>query len=143
VPSRIASHNDLILWKKSVELAGKVYAATRRLPSDERMALSLQLRRSALRVASNVAEGSARRSRAEFLQFLQSARGSLAELETQLLVATDQKLIPEGDDMLRLTAEVRRLLNALITGVRHAAQIAHARSCNHAGQPSPAGHSDC
>src|SRR5262245_32459241 len=75
------SHKDLPVWQQSLALAGKVYAATRSLPSDERFTLDQQLRRSALAIASNIAEGWARGTRTAFLLHLYSARGALLEVD--------------------------------------------------------------
>ena len=124
----ISCHKDLRVWKKSVDLANEVYAATRQLPRDERFVLGDQLRRAALSVASNIAEGSARRSRLEFLQFLHIARGSLAELETQLFIAIDQKLVDPS--LMRHVDDVGRMLNGLITSLANARRLAHARACH-------------
>jgi four helix bundle protein len=85
--SRIDSHKDLFAWQKSVSMAQNVYNATASFPNTERYGLGQQMRRAAISVASNIAEGSARHYRTEFLQFLHVARGSLAELETQALIA--------------------------------------------------------
>jgi four helix bundle protein len=126
----ITSHKDLIVWQKAVVLAGKVYAATRRLPRDERFGLSLQLRRAAISVPSNIAEGSARRTRAEFVQYLHIARGSLSEVETQMMVARDQGLLSSSDCLLADIAEVGRMLNALISRLAVTRQAAHAKACS-------------
>ena len=124
----ITSHKDLIVWQKAVALAGKVYAATRQLPRDERFGLSLQLRRAAISIPSNIAEGSARRTRAEFVQYLHIARGSLSEVETQVLVARDQGLM-SANCLLADIAEVGRMLNALISRLAVNRQAAHAKAC--------------
>lgn len=125
----IRSHKDLIVWQKSVALASKVYAATRRLPSEERFGLNQQLRRAAVSIASNIAEGSARRSRAEFVQFLHIARGSLSEIETQMMIAIDQGFLPESDSPIKEITEVGNLLNGLIRSLLVADRMAHAKSC--------------
>jgi four helix bundle protein len=123
------SHKDLIVWRKSVSLASKVYAATRLLPSEERFGLNQQLRRAAISIASNIAEGSARSSRAEFIQFLHLARGSLSEIETQVMIAVDQGFIKESESPFAEIAEVGRLLNGLIRSLASANRTAHARAC--------------
>lgn len=81
------SYRELIVWQKSMELAEKVYLLVKALPKEETYALSDQMRRAAVSIPSNIAEGHARQSQKEFLQFLCIARGSRAELETQLLLA--------------------------------------------------------
>jgi four helix bundle protein len=77
---RPKSHKDLIVWQKSVALASKIYAATRRIPKEEQYGITSQMRRSALSVPSNIAEGSGRSGRAEYIRYLHIARGSLAKL---------------------------------------------------------------
>jgi four helix bundle protein len=125
----IVSHKDLIVWQKAVVLAGKVYAATRQLPSDERFGLTSQLRRAAISIPSNIAEGSARRTRAEFLQYLHIARGSLSEVETQMLVVRDQGLLSARDCLLEDIEEIGRMLNALISKLAANSRSAHAKAC--------------
>ncbi len=85
----IKSYRDLLIWQKGMALAKQVYAMTRAFPSDERFGLTAQLRRAAISVPSNIAEGQARRGRKEFVQFLSHAEGSLAELDTQLTLAVE------------------------------------------------------
>lgn len=125
----VNSHKDLVVWQKSVSLASKVYTATKSLPAEERFGLNQQLRRAAVSVASNIAEGASRRSTPEFLQFLHIARGSLSELETQIMIAVDQSLIPDFALSLEV-AEVDRLLNGLIRSLVEARKSAHARACS-------------
>jgi len=125
----IMSHKDLIVWQKAVVLAGKVYSATRQLPREERFGLSLQLRRAAISIPSNIAEGSARRTRPEFMQYLHIARGSLSEVETQMMVVRDQGLLSAPDCLLEDIAEVGRMLNALITRLAASSRSAHAKAC--------------
>ncbi|HLS80399.1 MAG TPA: four helix bundle protein [Steroidobacter sp.] len=132
----ISSHKDLIVWQKSVVLASKVYALTRALPSEERFGLTQQLRRAAVSIASNIAEGSARKNRGEFIQFLHIARGSLAELETQMMIALDQKLLECGESPLCDIAETGRLLNGLITRLSAASRLAHAKACENGAEMS-------
>ena len=117
---RHKNHKDLILWQKSMVLATDVHRLTTELPRHELFGLSSQLRRAAVSIPSNVAEGAARRTSREFLSFLHVARGSFAELETQLHLAvsigylTDAALAP----VLGRLDEVGRLLNAVIVGLR-------------------------
>ncbi|MCA3700207.1 four helix bundle protein [Brevundimonas sp.] len=84
----VFGYRDLDVWKLAVDWVEAVYRATSNWPSEERFGLTSQLRRAAVSVASNIAEGAARRSTGEFLQFIGMARGSLAEAETQLLIAS-------------------------------------------------------
>ena len=121
---RRRNHKDLILWQKAMALAGEVHKLTNTLPRHELFGLSSQIRRSAVSIPSNIAEGAARRSTREFINFLHIARGSFAELETQLQLAceigylTDSELAPA----LGRLDEVGRLLNAVITGLRRREQ---------------------
>jgi four helix bundle protein len=126
---RIVSHKDLIVWQKSVALACKVYAASRLLPRDERLGLQSQLRRSAVAVASRIAEGAASQNRARFVQSLLASRCALSELETQYLIAS--RLAP-GDQTHTTQeeiAEVGRLLNGLIRSLVSSDRAAHAKAC--------------
>ena len=80
------AYRDLIAWRKATALALEIYRATQNFPKDELYGLTSQMRRAAVSVASNIAEGKGRNSRKEFAQFLYRARGSLLELETQLFI---------------------------------------------------------
>jgi four helix bundle protein len=89
------SYKDLIVWQKAVAMVTDVYRATRTFPKDETFGLSSQLRRSAVSVASNIAEGQGRLSKGEFRQFLGQARGSLIEMETQVLIGAILGYVPQ------------------------------------------------
>jgi len=84
---RINSYRDLLVWQKGMALAKEVYSMTRRFPDDERFGLIAQMRRAAVSIPSNIAEGQARQGRKEFVQFLSHAAGSLAELDAQVTLA--------------------------------------------------------
>lgn len=116
------SYRDLIAWRKGMLLVTAIYRATQSFPKDEIYGLSSQLRRAAVSVASNVAEGQARYSRREFCRFLSNARGSLAEVETQIMIASDLAYLPpkETDLLLIKAAELGRILNGLITSTKSA-----------------------
>jgi four helix bundle protein len=117
---RRRNHKDLILWQRAIALATDVHRLTNALPRHELFGLSSQIRRAAVSIPSNVAEGTVRRTTREFIAFMHIARGSFAELETQLQMAreigylTDTSLAPV---LVRLD-EVGRLLNAVIVGLR-------------------------
>lgn len=117
------SYRDLIAWQKAMEFVMEVYAATKLFPRDEMYGLASQLRRAAVLIPTNIAEGQARYSPSEFHFFLSRARGSLVEVETQLMIA--QNLLyttPEhGRSLLDKAGELGRVLNGLIGSIRPAA----------------------
>lgn len=107
---------ELVVWQKAMELVTEVYRVSRAFPKEEMYGLTSQLRRAAVSIPSNIAEGQARPNRGEFLQALGYAKGSLAELETQVLVAQNLGYLapPVANQLLERLAEVARLLNGLI-----------------------------
>ena len=114
------SYSDLIVWQKAKALAVDVYRCTECFPRTEIYGLTSQMRRAAVSVASNIAEGQGRLTRGEFTQFLGHARGSLLELQTQFSIALDLKMI-EQDKFVRIekdSQEVLRALNGLIESMR-------------------------
>ena len=112
------NHKDLIVWQKALELAHMVHLATSCFPRHELFDLSSQVRRSAVSVPSNIAEGAARATSREFIHFLHIARGSLAELETQIYLAIQSEYIGNAEPLLWQIEEVGKLLNAVISGLR-------------------------
>jgi four helix bundle protein len=108
-----------VLWQKAMALASATYRVTWSLPRDETFGLTRQIRRAAVSVPSNVAEGSARRTSRDYLAFLHVARGSLAELRTQLLLAREVGCLTDTDlrPLEPQLDEVGRLLNAVIRGL--------------------------
>jgi four helix bundle protein len=82
-----ASYRELVVWQRAVELSLSIYKLTASFPSDERFGLTDQIRRAAVSVASNIAEGYGRTTKGEYLQFLGHARGSIFEVQTQLTIA--------------------------------------------------------
>ena len=95
------SYRELIAWQKGMKLVTEIYEATQRFPSEERYGLTNQLRRASVSLPSNIAEGQARFSQKEFHHFLSQARGSLVEIETQLLIARNLKYLqPAKADIL-------------------------------------------
>ena len=115
---QIRSYRDLEVWQRGMLIAQEVYAVTSGFPDEERFGLALQLRRAAVSIASNIAEGWGRGSRKEFARFLRVARGSLYEVETQLLLAQRLGWV-KADSFDELTAllqaESRQLLALLRT----------------------------
>ena len=90
------SYRDLIAWRKAMQLVTDIYDATRSFPRDELYGLTNQLRRAAVSVPSNIAEGQARFSSKEFHHFLSLARGSLVEIETHLMIAENLGYLPSN-----------------------------------------------
>lgn len=113
------SHKDLILWQKALDLAVHVHRASTALPRSETYGLVSQLRRAAASIPSNIAEGSARSSVREYVYFLRVARGSIAELETQLLLSQRVGYLLEQEvvDLQARIDEVTRILLAVIAGL--------------------------
>jgi four helix bundle protein len=116
----IRGYRDLLVWRKAMDWVEGVYEATSHWPRDERFGLISQIRRAAVSVASNIAEGAARRSTGEFIQFLGISRGSLAEAETQLLLAERLGYLPDSDAdaLLGAAEEISRMLVALIISLK-------------------------
>jgi four helix bundle protein len=113
-------YKDLIAWQRAMDFVSAVYDATDAFPKREMYSLSDQMRRAAVSVPSNIAEGQAHYSNREFLHFLRHARGSLAELETQVLIAQQRKYLNQGqvDDLLKRADELSRILSGLISSLR-------------------------
>jgi four helix bundle protein len=114
------SYKDLIAWQKARKLAAEVYRVTQHFPAKETYGLTAQLRRAAISVVSNIAEGQGRLTKGEFIHFLGQARGSLLEVETQLFVAFDLGYLSQADldRMERETGDVLGLVNRLIASLR-------------------------
>ena len=117
----VQSYRDLIAWQKAMELVTEIYRATHRFPKEELFGLMSQLRRAAVSIPSNIAEGKGRLSKGEFRQFLGNARGSLAELETQILIARNLDYLDEAETnrLLAMVEEVGKILNGLISAVKN------------------------
>jgi four helix bundle protein len=109
---RIVDFKDLIVWKKAMALAKKIYELTARFPAVERFGLASQMRRAAVSAPSNIAEGQGRRGPGEFPHFLAMARGSLAELETQLLLSAEVGFAkpPEVEQLAGDIREIQRMI---------------------------------
>jgi four helix bundle protein len=114
------SYRELIAWQKAMKFVTEVYAATHGFPSEERFGITNQLRRAAVSVPSNIAEGQARFSQKEFHHFLSQARGSLVEIETQVMIAQDLKCLSpsKAEAFLALADELGRILNGLIGSIK-------------------------
>jgi four helix bundle protein len=113
---------DLKVWQRSYQLVLRLYEQTRLLPPQERYALSVQMRRAAVSVIANIAEGSKRRSQPDYARFLNLAEGSLAETECLLRLARDLHLVPAAsiDPLVADAEEIGRMLNSLRRSVLRA-----------------------
>jgi four helix bundle protein len=116
-------YKDLIAWQKAMDLVSALYDATETFPKQETYGLTSQMRRAAISIPSNIAEGQARFSPREFRHFLRHSRGSLAELETQVLIAQRRRYLANSQaaELLRRTDEVSRILSGLIDSLQEAA----------------------
>jgi len=114
------TYSDLEVWQAAMDLVTRVYEITRFFPKEEIYGLTSQLRRAAVSVPSNIAEGKGRSSDKELVQFLNHSRGSLFEIETQVAIARRLSYIAEEpcETILRQTARVGQLLNGLIRALR-------------------------
>jgi four helix bundle protein len=123
----VRAFRDLIAWQKAMDLVEIVYEVTARFPSREVFGLTNQLRRAAVSVPSNIAEGQGRESTRDFLHFLGISRGSLQEVQTQLEIASRLRFIDDGDysRCLSQTDEVARLLHGLSRSLRRSLEPDH------------------
>jgi len=111
---KVNTHHDLDVWKRSISYVTKIYELPETFPSEERFGLISQIRRSAISIPSNVAEGAARRSDKEFLQFLYISLGSVAELETQLIISNNLKFVESSDQLFSELNEIKKMTLGLI-----------------------------
>jgi four helix bundle protein len=114
------SHKDLEVWKKSIDLVEAVYKLTEIFPKSEQFSLSVQMQRSAISVPSNIAEGSGRMSRGDYIRFLYIARGSLLELDTQIEIANRLGYISNerSERICSLSERVLKMLDGLIFSLK-------------------------
>jgi four helix bundle protein len=114
------NYKDLIAWQKAMDLVNVLYDVTEAFPKHEIYSLTNQMRRAAVSVPSNIAEGQAHYSNREFRHFLRHSRGSLAELETQVLIAQRRNYLSElqAAQLLKRTDEVNRILSGLINSLK-------------------------
>ena len=115
--TKIEGYKDLIAWQKAMDLVEAIYRVTEPFPSEEKFGLTSQLRRAAVSIPSNIAEGYSRRSRSDYVRFLDIARGSANEIETQLLIAVRLRVADDEDQtgkVMELAMEVQRILKGLV-----------------------------
>ena len=117
----LKNHKDLKVWQKSYRLCLDIYRTTKKFPKEERYGLTSQIRRAAVSIPSNIAEGYGRKTTADYLRFLYIAYGSICELETQLLLSGDLNYVKQ-ENLKALkdgTEEVERMLKALIKSLEN------------------------
>ncbi|HHE38789.1 MAG TPA: four helix bundle protein [Candidatus Cloacimonetes bacterium] len=113
---RVISHEDLNVWKDSINLVTEIYRLTKDFPQNELYGLTNQIRRSAISIPSNIAEGSGRKSKKEYIQFLYVSLGSIVELDTQLIIAKNLGYLPNKDirtDLLTIKKMLIGLIHSL------------------------------
>ncbi|MEK7640978.1 MAG: four helix bundle protein [Patescibacteria group bacterium] len=119
---KIKNFTDLIVWQKGHKLVLDIYKKTGQFPSTEVFSLTNQLRRAAVSITSNIAEGFSRKTHKEKLQFYFMALGSLSEVQNQLLIARDLNYLDAGlfDQMTLVSIEISKMLNGLMKAIRSA-----------------------
>jgi len=123
--SGIQSYKDLLIWKKGIDIVVFVYQLISDFPKDEIYALSSQIKRSAVSIPSNIAEGYGRHSTQSYIQFIKIARGSLCELETQLLIAEKLNFIKSVNlysDIMKQITEESKMINSFINKLESSKQ---------------------
>ena len=116
----VARYRDLLVWQKAFDLVSEVYRATARFPAREQYGLTAQTRRACVSVVANIAEGAARQHTREFVQHLHVALGSMAELETYLLLSERLRYLPEeaSKALMASASEVGRMLRGLVKSLQ-------------------------
>src|SRR3954453_16003634 len=109
------NYKDLVVWQKGITLAKEIYRLTARFPGEEKFGLVSQMRRAAVSIPSNLAEGQARHTSGEFVQFISHAEGMAAELDTQLILSVELAFFKKPNEIpiCESIEEIRRMLNAL------------------------------
>lgn len=115
----LKNFKELKVWEKSYQLSLSIYKITSKYPDDEKFGLTSQIRRAAVSIPSNIAEGYGRRTRADYIKFLHIAYGSCCELETQMLISIDLNYMnnEKGIEIMDNIKEVERMLKSLITSL--------------------------
>jgi len=116
---KITSHTQLVVWQKAMDVVSDIYKVTKNFPKDEQFGLTSQMRRCAISIPSNIAEGRVRNTTKDFVHFLHIALGSCAELATQLDIAQRQNFVSESryTEIVELLDEVGKMLSALIASL--------------------------
>jgi len=116
--TEIHSHKDLDMWKRSIQMVKELYALTTEFPIEEKYGIVQQMRRAAISVPSNIAEGSGRDSNLEFAHFLSIAQGSLAELETQLIISKELNFTSDIEKFEAHIKSIRLMIRGLSRKLR-------------------------
>ena len=111
------NHKDLAVWKESMKLVKEVYVLLKNFPDKEQFGICSQMRRSSVSIPSNIAEGAGRNSDKELLRFCLISQGSLAELETQLLISAELDYIKSNNEIFNQIIKVRKLLSGYISHI--------------------------
>ena len=117
--SNVTSYKDLLIWQKGIEIVKEVYVLSKKLPKEEVYGLTSQIKRSSISIPSNIAEGWRRNYTKSYVQFLKYSRGSLLELETQIIIAKELDFISDKqfDRVQNLITEESKMLNAFIKSI--------------------------
>ncbi|MFV0141768.1 four helix bundle protein [Empedobacter falsenii] len=115
------THKDLEVWKLAIDFVSEIYLITKQFPEAEKFGLSTQMRRASVSIPSNIAEGAARQSDKEFIQFLYISLGSSAELETQLIIAFNLNFIKQNqlNQLILKQEQIAKMLNGLIKFIKN------------------------
>jgi four helix bundle protein len=129
---QVKTYQQLVAWQRAIALVTDIYRVSSTFPREEIYGLTSQLRRAAVSVPSNIAEGQGRATTGEFVQFLCHARGSLYELETQILICNNlgYVTVEQQQYLMNSVAEVGRVLNGLITSLQKQRRRADALATN-------------
>jgi four helix bundle protein len=131
----MGTHKDLKVWQLSIDLVEKVYKITNCFPKEEMYGLTSQMRRCAVSVPSNIAEGAARKTKNEYLQFLYISLGSLSELETQIEISKRLKFFNDSQ-VEELVEKIRRMLLNLVGYLKNTRQPVSAQTLQHSNAPT-------
>ena len=117
--SEFKSYKDLVAWQKGIQLVTEIYALTRTFPADEKFGLTSQLNRAAVSVPSNIAEGWGRETSKNFIQFLRNSRGSIKEIQTQLIIAKNLGYITSEkfEAVTGMSEEAGKIIHGLIKSI--------------------------
>jgi four helix bundle protein len=112
-------HKDLDVWKQAMVLVEDIYLLTKNFPAEERYGLSSQMKRAAVSIPSNIAEGAGRKGDKEFIQFLYIALGSVAELETQVILSQRLQFVDSVEEYIKKMEKIKQMLSGLIRFVKN------------------------